>query len=267
MLFLLEMVWHVRQNPCDVAFLQWNDYFPEMALELAPKRRSINLVERVDKIMKSRSVIFAGILSGILSLSFKDMNASAQGALASIQCSNIFSVVSTEHSITPNFGYFFRSQNYSLFIDASNVETFRGSLFGAIVRPRVYVRSPASRATISGSLQATNVSLLYAPGSSIPYGFRVTQGVIPVQSSARCFPEPGGGGSGGGGGGGTCQPTYLNNYCAGVSSLVSPSSVVSRGTIGFNDSDTPKVEPFDAKEPEVQLGEWEGKSWQPEDQG
>jgi hypothetical protein len=217
--------------------------------------------------MKSRSVILAGILSAILSLNFKDMNASAQGALASIQCSNIFGVVSSEHSIAPNFGYFFRSQNYSLFIDASNVETFRGSLFGAVVRTRVYVRPPASRASIGGSIQATNVSLLYASGSSIPYGIRVTQGVIPVQASARCFPEPGGGGGGGGGsGGGGCIPTYLNNYCAGIASLVSPSSVVSRGTIGFNESDMPKVKLFDAKEPEVQLGEWNGKSWQPEDQ-
>jgi hypothetical protein len=35
--FLLEMVCMLGKNLCDVAFLQCNDYFPEIALELAPR--------------------------------------------------------------------------------------------------------------------------------------------------------------------------------------------------------------------------------------
>ena len=99
----------------------------------------------------------------------------------------------------------------------------------------------------------------------------VAVGLIPVPLfTVPCgeVPPPGGGGGTAGGGGGTggCVSSSSNNYCAGISSLVIPSSVIGRGTIGLNDPSVPKEQPMETKEPDLNVGEWQGQSWKPQDQ-
>jgi hypothetical protein len=73
---------------------------------------------------------------------------------------------------------------------------------------------------------------------------------------------PGGGGTPGGGGD-VCVPTYQNNYCAGVVSLVAPRSVVAQGLTGFS-PEFVSYQAEDLKTPEIQLGQWAGQSWREE---
>ena len=137
-------------------------------------------------------------------------------------------------------------------------------------------RTSGNTGTIAGNFNTYSVR---GTATAIRTSPRLSIGLIPVPLfTVSCgeVPPPGDGGGGGGtaggdgtgGGGGTagCIATSLNNYCAGISSLVAPSSVMSRGTIGLNDPIVSKEQPMETKEPDVQVGEWQGQSWKPQDQ-
>ena len=110
--------------------------------------------------------------------------------------------------------------------------------------------------------------------SAVRGGVRVTEGTRQFTHFSFCSPiiDPpnldggnasgGSGGSGGGGGGGsTCSSTRENNYCAGVASLIDPSLVVSQGTLGLVAQESVNDQSEGLKEPEIQLGQWQGQSW------
>ena len=153
--------------------------------------------------------------------------------------------------------------------------------FPDLVNRRIIIRTLTYSTTLTGQTttgfaqQSVIVLGEYAYLAVLPNGFPSGGLRRKFGSSAECIPSPkdpnnagGGGGTGGGGGGGTggCVSSYSNNYCADISSLVVPSSVIGRGTIGLNDPSVPKEQPMETKKPDLHVGEWQGQSWKPQDQ-
>jgi hypothetical protein len=207
----------------------------------------------------------SSIALSAVSYSFDAKISFAQGAVSSMDCQNIFGVTAVEHLIRPNFGYILRRSNYAVLLDSSPVKNYNESIGGIVAKTDVFPGKTSRRASLIGSISAQKLTPIYAPGSSIPRGVRVTTGTIPVSDSVQCFPQPnaggggnGGGGNGGGGnggagnGGGTCGV-----YC--TSSLVNPNSVVSQGVIGGNSTEASRVATL--QEDGLNLGHWQGNSW------
>ena len=226
--------------------------------------------------MNARNLILSGFTTCFVSL-FCALPSRAEGANVSMQCSNVFGITFVEQSISPQFGYVINKEDY--ITTAGGAQKIHKGNAGPFINriDQFTLPSPAYAAGLAGSFGGRRVVFLFRPGSPLPYGLRVSSGNYPLPpTSTLCFPQPrgdggtGGGGTGGGGGGGGgtggCVATSLNNYCAGISSLVAPSSVVNRGTIGLNDPIVPREQPVEAKEPDIHVGEWQGQSWKPQDQ-
>jgi hypothetical protein len=186
----------------------------------------------------------------------------SQSLIGAENCNNEGGGANVNASVTTNPPYLYVLRN-----------SIRATFFPELISRRIFPQSSPRRflagriSTINGPQESVLVAGTYFFGGIRPDG-AIEGGVGELNGRTVCNPPPnpggvagGGGGTGGGGGGGTPPNPSPCTYLCGAS-LISPNSIVSQGTLGFDQSGQASQPTPDSRNLEVATGKWQGQSWQ-----
>jgi hypothetical protein len=189
----------------------------------------------------------------------------SQSLIGAENCNNEGGGANVNASVTTNPPYLYVLRN-----------SIRATFFPELISRRIFPQSSPRRflagriSTINGPQESVLVAGTYFFGGIRPDG-AIEGGIGALNGRTVCNPPPnpggvagGGDGGGGGSGGGGTPP----NPCAGIpsylcqASLISPNSIASQGTLGFDQSGQASQLAPDPSNLEVATGKWQGQSWQ-----